>query len=169
MTDRTSALLDTANAALANFDGDVGVTTIGQTILLDQGVAAVLSDPQNELIFLEASIALPTATDHLGIKTDGTGIALSDLLNVGSEIRLDGAATAIGTVIQGGSPSSIRIQFNATATTEDMQRLVQAITYTSTANTDAVVRKQIGIEFDGLHLNREIYSNVDIVVGPAGT
>ncbi|MEV5407105.1 hypothetical protein AB0L20_31810, partial [Streptomyces albidoflavus] len=151
---------------IANLDGDMIVLTTAGTVRLDQGTQAIVTDPDADPRYLTVYLWDPAASDSLGIDTNGTGITLSNEQNGVSEVRIDGDLIA---TFSGGDDTYIYITLTPAATMDDVQRLVRAITYTSTVtNPTQVVRNSIEIELTD-RSGDTAYASVDVVVAPAGT
>lgn len=141
-----------------NLDRDVVEAGANQTILLDFGQNAEVIDLDGDLAYLVVYTWDQASTDVLGIQaTEANGIAL-----VGREIRIDG--NHIGTISDDSDETSIEIDFTDAATPELVQRLIQALTFTTTS-TDAGTRKQISIFLGDRHpYHYPAEANVDVVI-----
>lgn len=141
-----------------NLDRDVVEAGANQTILLDFGQNAEVIDLDGDLAYLVVYTWDQASTDVLGIQaTEANGIAL-----VGREIRIDG--DHIGTISDDSDGTSIEIDFTDAATPELVQRLIQALTFTTTS-TDAGTRKQISIFLGDRHpYHSPAEANVDVVI-----
>ena len=126
---------------IANLDDD-DVTFVegGTAIRLDAGGDALVTDVDSAdfdggsltLIFAEWE----PGEDAIGFATSPeTGIALSDGIDIGSVVSVNGIA--IGSIVSGSSSSpSLAIDFNANAHPADVAALLNAVTYLNTNDAD---------------------------------
>ncbi|WP_457092483.1 hypothetical protein [Microvirga sp. P5_D2] len=146
--------------AMDGLTGDVVSAPVGTKTFLDAGRNSVLradsgllkslyvtvvgGDPMNEKIELQA----------------GDGITFVDGAYTGmKDIKVDG--TTIGTI--SGSSASLYVEFNDEATTARVQKLLHALTYSSTADTLTASRTvKITVEDVG---GRETTSDVKVMTG----
>lgn len=114
----------------------------GETISLDTGSNALIACDDGLLGSLIVRVKDGAAPSH-HIEVDTSGmIGLSNGLNAGSKVRVDGVE--IGTVAETASGSSIHFTFNANAVPERVQELIQALTY---RNADGISGHVVAIEF----------------------
>ncbi|HST94989.1 MAG TPA: hypothetical protein VLJ78_09460, partial [Microvirga sp.] len=133
----TVAAADPAPPTIGDLDGSVVTAGPNQTVFLDQGLPATVTDPNGDLAYLSIYTGDQDERDVLGFHTDGNGIEL-----VNREIHLDGHH--VGTILEDSTGTSINISLTAAATPEYVQRLVRALTFT-TSSTDVGSRKHVGI------------------------
>jgi Ca2+-binding RTX toxin-like protein len=146
---------------LGNLHLDVVKAAPNETAFLDRGLDATVADPDNNLEYLDIYIWDAEPSDLLGIHTSAeNGVSVES-----GEIRIDG--TLVGTINSSSTPSNLLIDLAAGAAASLVQRLVRALTYTSTtSNTDAITRKAIDIYLYDQDGNDGL-AYIDMVVGPA--
>ncbi|MCB5174849.1 hypothetical protein [Microvirga lenta] len=161
--------LSEAAPIIENLDFEVVKAAPNETVFLDQEADATVTVPSGNLAFLYVSFWNGDASDQFGV-AEGNGITISDqgeiLINHPSDNN-PANDILIGTLtsVTGDNPY-LQIEFTAAATPEFVQRLIRALTYTSTtADADAITRKYAAIE---LYTDNEEATAawVDVVVGP---
>ncbi|QRM28569.1 hypothetical protein [Microvirga sp. VF16] len=149
---------------IANLNRSSVRTVPGQSVLLDPGADAVITDDDGVISSLSARIEgskLPT--ESIGIDTTGA-VRLSDGLFAGSKISVDG--TEIGEIYS-ALGEDLSVALTSGATPELVNKLVRAITYVN-INADptlAVHRKVIvTASDDGM---RKGVATIDVTVATA--
>ncbi|OED37190.1 hypothetical protein AB833_24390 [Chromatiales bacterium (ex Bugula neritina AB1)] len=107
----------------------------GVARIIDTGVPAIVTDPDNAIEFNGGSLSLIgnnfEPTDSLGIDTSGV-VNLSTGFTNGSTVSVSG--NVIGT-LSGASNSGVVVGFNASATLARIDALLQSLTFSSTSAT----------------------------------
>ncbi|GEO15165.1 cadherin domain-containing protein [Microvirga aerophila] len=142
---------------IGNLSGDVVRAAVGETVRLDQGLDATVTDLDGNLLFLH--VWNTDAVDQVGI-AEGDGIVLS-----GGAIEIDGIHVGTTMWIEGDYWIDIILTENATPAL--VQRLIRAFTYKSTStDRDAITRKHLTVMLQDADYN-DVQVNVSVVVGPA--
>lgn len=127
---------------VANFSDQL-VLDADKTVFLDRDGDATIACDDGLLASLFVRVKDRTdPNDHLDVDTSGR-ITLSNTLNVGSKVSVDGVE--IGKISETSSGSSISFIFNSEALPERVQALIAALTY---SNVDGVIGSVVNIELD---------------------
>jgi len=157
-------LPDNAAPQITNLNGDSISTTPGGTALIDVGSNAVLSDDHGAIQSLVVHLWDGETEDHLGIRTENTGITLSNGLNPGSKISI--GTDEIGVLDNVSDQWLLGITFHTTATVAQVQQLIRALIYSNSSNAADLVSQrhiQIGIQDRG---GKSVRADVTIDVAP---
>lgn len=153
--------------------GGNSVSTVpGNSVLLDDGQNMSLGGEDDDLSLLqivcqEADGNGPSGF-HLDILTQGTGISLSNGVNPGSVITIDGVKVGVVNVLSDNQ--LLWIDFAATATRALVEKLIKAVAYSNSFvdDADAIYRYQVNFHIEDKG-GRASDATVKVMVAPAGT
>jgi Ca2+-binding RTX toxin-like protein len=155
---------DPSPPTIGNLNLDVVSTVANQAVRLDLGRDATVADLNGDLSYLDIFIWNATDdSDRLAIQ-EGDGLVVSDDNKIW--IEHPNGDILIGT-ITASTGNSLRIDFTNAAALELVQRLIQALTYTTTNEPTSIVRKYIEIQLWDQG-NDPAIANVDVLVAPSG-
>ncbi|TAH47024.1 MAG: hypothetical protein EYC67_07680, partial [Betaproteobacteria bacterium] len=134
-----------ANPELGDFTGTV---TFGENLvnatpqLIDAAVSVTDIDSANfdggrvEIFYTQFG----SAEDQLGVRNQGSGVAQIGVSGNTVTYNYGGGAVAIGTISGGTNGSMLTVTFNANATVDGVEALIQNLTYASTASSPQASR-----------------------------
>ncbi|MBS0552590.1 MAG: hypothetical protein JSS47_08680, partial [Proteobacteria bacterium] len=143
-----------ANPELGDFAGTV---TFGENLVnavpqvLDPAVSVTDLDSANldggrvEIFYTQFG----TAEDQLGVRNQGSGVAQIGVSGNTVTYNYGGGAVAIGTISGGTNGSMLTVTFNANATVDGVEALIQNLTYANTASSPQASRTVALRVYDG--------------------
>ncbi|WP_165820100.1 cadherin domain-containing protein [Microvirga sp. KLBC 81] len=132
ITDNSGSYINEA-PDLGRLDGDESAGIAGTAIFIDAGRNATLSEDDQLLRSLTASVAGGTATDILSVATIGT-VQVLEMTGGNLRIYVNGINIGFIALSPAGS-SELSIQFNEKATPDRVQEVIRALTYKDTTGT----------------------------------
>ena len=157
-----------ARPAIGGLSGDSIAYTTGQTVKLDVGQNATVSDADfsagafNNGGNLTVSITGGTASQDI-LKIDTAGTVTLDGTTAGSNVRVNG--TTIGTLANNiAAGNALRINFNGAADLTNIQELVRALSYENSADTPAGGNRTISVTLTDISGNTSTVSTVTVRV-----
>ncbi|RCK07508.1 hypothetical protein TH5_03750, partial [Thalassospira xianhensis MCCC 1A02616] len=159
----------TARPAIGGLSGDSIAYTTGQTVKLDSGQNATVSDADFQTgAFsnggnLTVSITGGGTASQDILKIDTAGTVTLDGTTAGSNVRVNG--TIIGTLANGiAAGNALRINFNTSANLTNIQELVRAVAYENSSGTPTAGNRTISVTLSDIDGNSSTVSTVTVRV-----
>lgn len=158
-----------ARPAIGGLSGDSIAYTTGQTVKLDVGQNATVSDADfsadafNNGGNLTVSITGGGTASQDILKIDTAGTVTLDGTTAGSNVRVNG--TIIGTLANAiDAGNTLRINFNDAADLTNIQELVRALAYENSSGTPAGGNRTISVTLSDIDGNSSTTSTVTVSV-----
>ncbi|MEQ9472029.1 MAG: DUF4347 domain-containing protein [Roseitalea porphyridii] len=159
----------TARPAIGGLSGDSIAYTTGQTVKLDSGQNATVSDADFQAGAFSNGGTLTVSFTGGGsasqdiLKIDTAGTVTLDGTTAGSSVRVNG--TVIGTLANGiAAGNNLQINFNTAANLTNVQELVRALAYENSSGTPTAGNRTISVTLSDTNGNSSTVSTVTVRV-----
>ncbi|OEC35163.1 protein of unknown function [Pseudomonas cuatrocienegasensis] len=167
-TDTDTILVSVSDRpTVAGLGGDSITYSAGQTVVLDSGLNATVSDAEGDFNGGNLTVSLSggavVGQDVLTLVAAGTTVSLPGGLTAGSAVSVGGIVIGtLSTTIAAGN--DLVISFNGNATAERVQELVRALAYRNDAATPGVGTRTIDITLTDGSGNTSGANTVSVVI-----